>query len=47
MKEKYHRKVIQVMALKNENILLRKEIDILKKQLARIHGQIDKWSKSR
>lgn len=47
MNEKYHRKVIQVLALKQENLLLKKEIDMLRKQLDRIHGQIEKWSKGR
>jgi len=47
MNEKYHRKVIQVLALKQENAKLREQIALLEKQLARIHGQIEKWSKSR
>jgi len=47
MKEKYHKKVIQVLALKNELQKITAERDILREQLNRICEQIDKWSKSR
>lgn len=47
MNEKYHRKVIQNLALKQENAKLREQVSLLERQLNRIREQIDKWSKSR
>ena len=45
--KKYHRKVIQCLALKQENAKLREQVTLLERQLNRIREQIDKWSKAR
>jgi len=46
-KEKYHKLVIQNMALKQQLSDLVKEREMLRRQLTRIQNQIDKWSKTR